>query len=39
MNEDKLAENKADLIRWVVGVGVLQAALITALLIKLSAVI
>jgi hypothetical protein len=38
-NEVKLAENKADLIRWVVGVGVLQTALITALLIKLSAVI
>jgi hypothetical protein len=37
-NEVKLAENKADLIRWVVGVGVLQTALITALLIKLSAV-
>ena len=38
-NGVKLAENKADLIRWVVGVGVLQAALITALLIKVSAVI
>lgn len=38
-NEVKLAETKADLIRWVVGVGVLQTALITALLIKLSAVI
>jgi hypothetical protein len=37
--EVKLAENKADLIRWVVGVGVLQTALITALLIKLSAAI
>ena len=36
-NEVKLAETKADLIRWVVGVGVLQTALITALLIKLSA--
>jgi hypothetical protein len=35
--ELKIAESKADLIRWVVGVGVLQAALITALLIKLSA--
>ena len=33
-NEVKLAETKADLIRWVVGVGVLQTALITALLIK-----
>ena len=38
-NEVKLAETKADLIRWVVGVGVLQTALITVLLIKLSAVI
>ena len=38
-NEVKLAETKADLIRWVVGVGVLQTALITALLIKLSAAI
>lgn len=38
-NEVKLAETKADLIRWVVGVGVLQTALITALLIKLSAVV
>ena len=37
--ELKIAESKADLIRWVVGVGVLQAALITALLIKLSATI
>jgi hypothetical protein len=37
--EVKLAENKADLIRWVVGVGVLQTALVTALLIKLSAVV
>jgi hypothetical protein len=36
-SEVKLAETKADLIRWVVGVGVLQTALITALLIKLSA--
>ncbi len=33
-----LAETKADLIRWVVGVGMLQTALITALLIKLSMV-
>jgi hypothetical protein len=38
-NEVKLAETKADLIRWVVGVGVLQTALITTLLIKLSAAI
>jgi len=35
--ELKIVESKADLIRWVVGVGVLQTALITALLIKLSA--
>ena len=33
--ELKIVESKADLIRWVVGVGVLQTALITALLIKL----
>ncbi|MFA6921671.1 MAG: hypothetical protein WC216_07480 [Gallionella sp.] len=31
-----LAETKADLIRWVVGVGVLQTAMIAALLIKLA---
>jgi len=37
--ELKIVESKADLIRWVVGVGVLQTALITALLIKLSATI
>ena len=37
--ELKIVELKADLIRWVVGVGVLQIALITALLIKLSAAI
>jgi DNA gyrase/topoisomerase IV subunit A len=37
--ELKIVESKADLIRWVVGVGVLQTALITALLIKLSAAI
>ena len=37
--EVKLAENKADLIRWLVGVGVLQTEVITALLIKLSAAI
>lgn len=33
--EVKLAETKADLIRWVVGVGVLQTALIAALMLKL----
>ncbi len=37
--ELKIVESKADLIRWVVGVGVLQTALITALLIKLSGTI
>lgn len=37
--ELKIVESKADLIRWVLGVGVLQTALITALLIKLSAII
>lgn len=31
-----LVETKSDLIRWVVGVGMLQTALIAALLIKLS---
>jgi DNA gyrase/topoisomerase IV subunit A len=34
-----LAETKSDLIRWLVGVGMLQAALIAALLIKLSAIV
>jgi ribosomal protein L32 len=33
--EVKLAETKADLIRWIVGVGLLQITLITALLLKL----
>ncbi len=37
--ELKIAESKAELIRWVVGVGLLQTALITALLLKLSAVV
>jgi hypothetical protein len=31
-----IAESKADLIRWVVGVGLLQITLITALIIKLT---
>jgi len=31
----EMAENKADLIRWVVGAGFLQTALITALLLRL----
>ncbi len=34
--ELKIAETKADLIRWVVGVGVLQTVLITALVLKLA---
>ncbi len=33
--EVKIAETKADLIRWVVGVGMLQTALIAAMLLKL----
>jgi uncharacterized protein (DUF111 family) len=33
--ETKMAEMKADLIKWVVSVGVLQIALIAALLMKL----
>ena len=32
-----MAESKAELIRWVIGAGFLQTALITALLLKLSA--
>ncbi len=35
--ELKIAETKSELIRWIVGAGFLQAALIAALLIKLSA--
>lgn len=38
-SEVKLAETKSELIRWIVSVGLLQTALITALLIKLSAVV
>ncbi|BBL57042.1 coiled-coil domain-containing protein [Methylomonas koyamae] len=34
--ELKIAETKSDLIRWIVGAGFLQTALITALLLKLS---
>lgn len=34
--ELKIAETKFDLIRWIVGAGLLQTALITALLLKLS---
>lgn len=37
--ELKIAETKAELIRWVVGVGMLQTAIITALLLKLSSTI
>ncbi len=33
--EVKIAETKTDLIRWVVGVGMLQTALIAAMLLKL----
>jgi hypothetical protein len=35
--ELKIAETKAELVRWIVGAGFLQMALIAALLIKLSA--
>ncbi len=35
--ELKIAETKAELIRWIVGAGFLQTALIAGLLIKLSA--
>jgi len=35
--ELKIAEFKAELARWIVGIGFLQTALITALLIKFSA--
>jgi hypothetical protein len=31
----KMSENKAEMIRWVVGVGMLQITLITALLLRL----
>lgn len=33
--EIKIAETKADLIHWVVGVGILQTAVVTALMLKL----
>lgn len=32
----EMAENKAELIRWVVGVGMLQITVITALILKLT---
>jgi hypothetical protein len=35
--ELKIAETKAELVRWIVGAGFLQTALIAALLIKLGA--
>ena len=35
--ELKIAETKAELVRWIVGAGFLQTGLITALLLKLSA--
>ncbi len=38
-SEVKLAETKSELIRWIVSVGLLQTALITALLIKLSSIV
>ncbi|PPD40394.1 MAG: DUF1640 domain-containing protein [Methylobacter sp.] len=34
-----MAETKAELVRWIIGAGFLQTALITALLIKLSNVL
>lgn len=34
--EMKIAETKSELIRWIVGAGFLQTALITALLLKMS---
>jgi hypothetical protein len=38
-SEVRLAETKSELIRWIVSVGLLQTALITALLIKLSTLV
>lgn len=37
--ELKIAETKADLVRWVVGVGVLQITIITGLILKLASTI
>ena len=34
--EVKIAETKSDLIKWVVGIGVLQTSLIAALMLKLT---
>jgi len=36
--ELKIAETKADLIRWVVGVGLLQITIIAGLILKLASV-
>jgi hypothetical protein len=33
--EARMSENKAELIRWIIGAGFLQTALITALLLRL----
>ena len=33
--EARMSENKAELVRWIIGAGFLQTALITALLLKL----
>jgi hydroxyethylthiazole kinase-like sugar kinase family protein len=33
--ETKIAESRAELVRWVVGVGILQSSLIAALLLKM----
>ncbi|MDD5215629.1 MAG: DUF1640 domain-containing protein [Methylococcales bacterium] len=35
----KIAETKSELVRWVVGFGLFQTAIITALLLKLSATV
>lgn len=34
--ETKIAESRAELVRWVVGVGIMQTALIAAMLLKLT---
>jgi len=36
LTELKMAETKSELIRWIVGAGFLQTALMTALLLKMS---
>jgi hypothetical protein len=38
-SEVRLAETKSELIRWIISVGLLQTALIAALLIKLSSAV